>query len=163
MVTASIGPRSFDRGKCLGFPDPANHQSLQLGRGRLTAERDPLRDLPSSGERASIGPRSFDRGKLDRDDGALALLARASIGPRSFDRGKNALIDEPPVDLGASIGPRSFDRGKGVGVGMDTKGRGLQLGRGRLTAESALTFASSGSPSLPLQLGRGRLTAESSR
>ena len=68
---ASMGPRSFDRGKI--------------------GHRAPLDSFDALNASASMGPRSFDRGKV-------VFMVRymisvrfrsASMGPRSFDRGKD--------------------------------------------------------------------------
>ncbi len=62
---ASIGPRSNDRGKFwTSAPMGSKPLSLQLGRGRTTAESG-ISGLPDDVEvQASIGPRSNDRGKI---------------------------------------------------------------------------------------------------
>ncbi len=85
---ASIGPRSFDRGKGVYLASaPGCYLSLQLGRGRLTAESCHSASGSHDSRPASIGPRSFDRGKRFTQT-INAQYRAASIGPRSFDRGK---------------------------------------------------------------------------
>ena len=159
---ASMGPRSFDRGK-----------------GTLHAGR-------AAGREASMGPRSFDRGKANRPN-RVRMPSNASMGPRSFDRGKDVLRGQlgvavwgfngaaifrsrkvqalalPPLihltlqwgrdlsiaesqssatlrrpELGhASMGPRSFDRGKERARSrLRTIRVGLQWGRDLSIAES---------------------------
>ncbi len=84
---ASIGPRSNDRGKPGGDVSATARSSLQLGRGRTTAESDALSAEDQLRLSASIGPRSNDRGKgVRRVHGGR--VRSASIGPRSNDRGK---------------------------------------------------------------------------
>ena len=89
-LLASMGPRSFDRGKPdMGLAFRSLSTVLQWGRDLSIAEsarswRDRLDQIT-----ASMGPRSFDRGK---QIGAvvIARIFHASMGPRSFDRGKRS-------------------------------------------------------------------------
>ncbi len=86
-VDASMGPRSFNRGRLRG--------AVQGGCGCI----------------ASMGPRSFNRGR-DCTETAAQNIEGASMGPRSFNRGRVPLLGRPGGDLQASMGPRSFNRGR---------------------------------------------------
>ena len=84
---ASMGPRSFNRGKT----------TVHLS-------------IPGSAH-ASMGPRSFNRGKIVSEFNAFTSY-NASMGPRSFNRGKWFLLLGVDQTKNASMGPRSFNRGK---------------------------------------------------
>jgi len=157
---------------------------LQLGRGRSTAETRPRSRAPAPrGLRfnwaavdrprkrasvefrfvahylASIGPRSIDRGN-SRADIERSPCPAASIGPRSIDRG-NYASDKLTECWEIRFNWAAVDRPRKPGdlLACRTREAGLQLGRGRSTAETGHGRFDRAFDDW-LQLGRGRSTAE---
>src|SRR5260221_254791 len=137
--TASMGPRSWDRGEPRATRTALPVSQLQWGRGLGTAERGeraPLRtviaqlewgrglgtaesSLPHGHDcterMASMGPRSWDRGEHGPRLGAVGH-ALASMGPRSWDRGEVtarhcATLRERGFNGAAVLGPRRASKG----------------------------------------------------
>ena len=108
---ASMGPRSFDRGKS-AIEDVADEMKelLQWGRDPLTAERPSAATASTADILLQWGrDRSTAESGADRHQASSAL---ASMGPRSFDRGKASSETARSWWHLTSMGPRSFDRGK---------------------------------------------------
>ena len=165
---ASMGPRSFDRGKlALSFSRKNRRFLLQWGRDLSIAESGNDRVRAGNDLAASMGPRSFDRGKGRRSRPVRLGLHGASMGPRSFDRGKSladARRDRPVL---ASMGPRSFDRGKPLESADLWSPPSLQWGRDLSIAERRARWWGRDSTTTKcihqLQWGRDLSIAESSR
>ncbi len=85
--SASMEPRSFERGKSKWGYIARQDYSLQWSRVRLNAESVAWLTLNDPRIAASMEPRSFERGK--RSPVRIAgHVVRASMEPRSFERGK---------------------------------------------------------------------------
>ena len=109
-LLASMGPRSRDRGIAATAFLPHVLWWLQWGRDHVIAELYAWTAAPHAICDASMGPRSRDRGILTPESGAQ-IPTRASMGPRSRDRGIMAPAGRTRSQLKASMGPRSRDRG----------------------------------------------------
>ena len=107
-----MGPRFNDRGEAKGEPAPIPQDTLQWGRGSMTAERSGEAIFKATMDAASMGPRFNDRGErpligVPRSSGWLLQWGRGSmtaerrVGHGHF-RGSDA----------ASMGPRFNDRGE---------------------------------------------------
>ena len=85
---ASMGPRSFNRGRHGTAPEVRLDVVLQWGLGLSTEEGAGRCNDRRTAKPASMGPRSFNRGRgnFRIEDGTLY---KASMGPRSFNRGRD--------------------------------------------------------------------------
>ena len=148
---ASMGPRSFNRGKLLwdaaavfqprkGQKENhhAKNSAASMGPRSFNRGKSLFQIFFTIAINASMGPRSFNRGKVN-----ILLVGEfvreASMGPRSFNRGKLVITMPPRHGKSASMGPRSFNRGKFVRLGqLSWDKHMLQWGRGLSTAERFL-------------------------
>ena len=133
-LVASMGPRSIDRGTGISGMSTQTSQQLQWGRDQLIAEL-----VTVSGVTGNTGALQWGRDQL------IAELRRGDGQRRQSDQ--------------ASMGPRSIDRGTKVAANDTDWLSVLQWGRDQLIAE--LTGAGGGSGTVTtLQWGRDQLIAE---
>ena len=108
---ASMGPRSFNRGRRRAHDVTPSERAASMGPRSFNRGRKGKLAAVDRGEEASMGPRSFNRGRT-----SLGLTAAsrgmASMGPRSFNRGRVDIRLQAFHLIRASMGPRSFNRGR---------------------------------------------------
>ena len=132
---ASMGPRSFDRGKC----------SRNAGRDR--------------------GNDSFNGAAIDRSRKVSSARTKhhsksLQWGRGSIDRGKAAIPSRTICSGRASMGPRSIDRGNEADYRERHGYLQLQWGRDRSIAERLVAVQVRTAPLSRLQWGRGSSIAE---
>src|SRR5690242_15265110 len=113
MQHASMGPRSFDRGKGVPLPKYAATTARFNGAAIFRSRKGRISPTACRKARSFNGAAiSFDRGKLAQMFNMLRSSTPLQWG-RDLSIAERLARQERPRDkLDASMGPRSFDRGK---------------------------------------------------